>query len=456
MINLDCFKSYDVRGKVPQELDHLLCYNIAIAYAKIIKPKKVVIGHDVRLSSPLLQEYFIKGLLSSGVSVVDIKLCGTEEIYYHCFADSSIDGGIMITASHNPADYNGIKMVGRSARPISLDNELSLIRNYVQLNWTKTILSSKDFKDEYTVATDKTNYIKHLLSYIDLSALKPLKILVDPGNGGAGVIIKELEQFLPLQFCYINETPDGAFPNGVPNPMISGNRAVTIAAVQDNAANFGISWDGDFDRCFLFDENGRFIEPYYLIGLLTEIFLKKHPGSKIIHDPRLTWNTISIAKKLQGTAIQSKAGHSFMKAMMRQQKAIYGGEISSHHYFQDFGYCDSGMIVWLIIAELVSKTGEKLSSLIAPFRSKFACSEEINYTTDKFEEIKEILISSLQDQSTKIDFTDGVSMEFPFWRFNMRQSNTENLIRINLETQGDTVSVQNYLKKLEKLIDLVR
>ena len=456
MINLDCFKSYDVRGKVPQELDHLLCYNIAIAYAKIIKPKKVVIGHDVRLSCPLLQEYFIKGLLSSGVSVVDIKLCGTEEIYYHCFADSSIDGGIMITASHNPADYNGIKMVGRSARPISLDNELSLIRNYVQLNWTKTILSSKDFKDEYTVATDKTNYIKHLLSYIDLSALKPLKILVDPGNGGAGVIIKELEQFLPLQFCYINETPDGAFPNGVPNPMISGNRAVTIAAVQDNAANFGISWDGDFDRCFLFDENGRFIEPYYLIGLLTEIFLKKHPGSKIIHDPRLTWNTISIAKKLQGTAIQSKAGHSFMKAMMRQQKAIYGGEISSHHYFQDFGYCDSGMIVWLIIAELVSKTGEKLSSLIAPFRSKFACSEEINYTTDKFEEIKEILISSLQDQSTKIDFTDGVSMEFPFWRFNMRQSNTENLIRINLETQGDTVSVQNYLKKLEKLIDLVR
>ncbi len=456
MINLDCFKSYDVRGKVPQELDHLLCYNIAIAYAKIIKPKKVVIGHDVRLSSPLLQEYFIKGLLSSGVSVVDIKLCGTEEIYYHCFADSSIDGGIMITASHNPADYNGIKMVGRSARPISLDNELSLIRNYVQLNWTKTILSSKDFKDEYTVATDKTNYIKHLLSYIDLSALKPLKILVDPGNGGAGVIIKELEQFLPLQFCYINETPDGAFPNGVPNPMISGNRAVTIAAVQDNAANFGISWDGDFDRCFLFDENGRFIEPYYLIGLLTEIFLKKHPGSKIIHDPRLTWNTISIAKKLQGTAIQSKAGHSFMKAMMRQQKAIYGGEISSHHYFQDFGYCDSGMIVWLIIAELVSKTGEKLSSLIAPLRSKFACSEEIISTTDKFEEIKEILISSLQDQSTKIDFTDGVSMEFPFWRFNMRQSNTENLIRINLETQGDTVSVQNYLKKLEKLIDLVR
>lgn len=456
MINLDCFKSYDVRGKVPQELDHLLCYNIAIAYAKIIKPKKVVIGHDVRLSSPLLQEYFIKGLLSSGVSVVDIKLCGTEEIYYHCFADSSIDGGIMITASHNPADYNGIKMVGRSARPISLDNELSLIRNYVQLNWTKTILSSKDFKTEYTVATDKTNYIKHLLSYIDLSALKPLKILVDPGNGGAGLIIKELEQFLPFQFCYINETPDGAFPNGVPNPMISENRAVTIAAVQGNTANFGISWDGDFDRCFLFDENGRFIEPYYLIGLLTEIFLKKHPGSKIIHDPRLTWNTISIAKKLQGTTIQSKAGHSFMKDMMRQQNAIYGGEISSHHYFQDFGYCDSGMIVWLIIAELVSKTGEKLSSLIAPFRSNFSCSEEINYSTDKFEEIKELLIRSLQDQSTKIDFTDGVSMEFPFWRFNMRQSNTENLIRINLETQGDTVSVQNYLKKLEKLIDLVR
>lgn len=456
MINLNCFKSYDVRGKVPAELDHLLCYNIAIAYAKIIKPKKVVIGHDVRLSSPLLQEYFIKGLLSSGVSVVDIKLCGTEEIYYHCFSDPTMDGGVMITASHNPANYNGIKMVGRSARPISLDNQLSLIRDYVLLNWTKTISSSKAGKAEYIVATNKTNYIKHLLSYIDLNALKPLRILVDPGNGGAGLIIKELERFLPLQFCYINETPDGAFPNGVPNPMISENRATTIAAVKDNVANLGVSWDGDFDRCFLFDENGRFIEPYYLIGLLTEIFLKKHPGSKIIHDPRLTWNTISLARKLGGTAIQSKAGHSFMKNLMRKEKAVYGAEISSHHYFQDFGYCDSGMIVWLIIAELISKTGENLSSLIEPFRANFSCSEEINYSTDKFEEIKAVLISSLQDQSTKIDFTDGLSMEFPFWRFNIRQSNTENLIRINLETQGDELSVLNYLKKLEKLIGLIR
>lgn len=455
MINLDCFKAYDVRGKVPQELNPLLCYNIAIAYSKIIQPKKVVIGHDVRLSSPLLQEYFIKGLIASGVTVVDIKLCGTEEIYYYCFSDSTMDGGIMITASHNPADYNGIKMVGRSAKPISLNSELSLIRDYVQLNWTENISLLEDFRDKYLIITDKANYINYLLSYIDLNTLKPLKILVNPGNGGAGLIIKELEQFLPFQIYYINENPDGTFPNGVPNPMISENRTATIAAVKDNDADFGISWDGDFDRCFLFDETGRFIEPYYLIGLLAEVFLKKHPGEKIIHDPRLTWNTISLAKKLGGTAVQSKAGHSFIKDMMRKEKAIYGGEISSHHYFRDFGYCDSGMIVWLIIAELVSQTGKKISSLIEPFRSNFSCSEEINFNTNKFEEIKEILISSLQDQSTKIDFTDGISMEFPFWRFNIRQSNTENLIRINVETQGNQLSIQNYLQKLERLIDLV-
>jgi phosphomannomutase len=455
MINLDCFKAYDVRGKVPQELNSLLSYNIAVAYSKIIKPKKVVIGYDVRLSSPLLQEYFIRGLISSGVSVVDIKLCGTEEVYYHCFSDPTIDGGIMITASHNPADYNGIKMVGRAAKPISLDSELSLIRDYILLNWIDNIPPREEFTDKYVIATDKTNYIKHLLSYVDLGTLKPLKILVDPGNGGAGLVTKELEQFLPFQICYINENPNGAFPNGVPNPMIAENRTATIAAVKSLSTDFGISWDGDFDRCFLFDETGRFIEPYYLIGLLTEIFLKKHPGEKIIHDPRLTWNTISLAKKLGGTAIQSKAGHSFIKEMMRKEKAIYGGEISSHHYFRDFGYCDSGMIVWLIIAELVCQTGTKLSDLIDPLRSNFACSEEINYSTNKFEEIKDALVKSLQGQSTKIDFIDGISMEFPLWRFNIRQSNTENLIRINVETKYDAKNVQHYLKKLESIIDLI-
>ncbi|MCP5369874.1 MAG: phosphomannomutase [Rickettsiaceae bacterium] len=452
MLNLNCFKSCDIRGKISQQLTPIFSYNVAIAYAKIIKPKKIVIGHDARLSSPLLQEYFIKGLNISGVEVIDINLCGTEEIYYRCFSDYTIDGGIMITASHNPVDYNGIKMVGRGAKPISLNNQLALIRDHVQFNWIDNVLPKSHTKSKHTIDLDKTNYIKHLLSYINLSILRPLKILADPGNGTAGLVMKQLERHLPFEIIYINEKPDGDFPNGLPNPMIIDNRTHIAASVKKYKADLGIAWDGDFDRCFLFDEHGRFIEPYYLTGLLTKIFLTKYPGEKIIYDSRLTWNKIALAQTLGGLAVQSKVGHSFMKEIMRKENAIYGGEVSSHHYFRDFGYCDSGMIVWLIVAELISKSGQKLSSVIEPFRSSFQCSEEINYNTDKFEQIKEALINYFRNKYIKIDFIDGISMEFSLWRFNMRKSNTEDLVRINIETKDNKVSIENCLKKLQIII----
>ena len=455
MKKLQCFKAYDIRGKVPEDLNIELAYLIGIAYAKIINPQKVIIGYDVRLESIELADALTKGLTDSGVDIINIGLCGTEEVYFHTFAKESegVGGGIMVTASHNPKGYNGMKMVKSAARPMSGADDLKKIHDLVlDLSKSNNKISFKNEKGKITLAENKFSYIAHILRYINSANLRPLKILVNPGNGPAGQIIKLLEKELPYEFVYIHETADGSFPNGVPNPMIIENRAVTSNAVIKNNADLGIAWDGDFDRCFLFDEKGQFIEGYYIVGLLAQAFLSKNPGAKIIHDPRLIWNTIDIVENNGGYPVESKSGHSFIKEKMREVNAVYGGEMSAHHYFRDFAYCDSGMIPWLLITELLCKTDLKLSELIKQNIEAYPCSGEINYRVGNINNSIKNIEKYFLNKGAKIEYFDGISIEFSDWRFNLRGSNTEPLLRLNLETKGKNISIEQKIKEIESVI----
>ncbi|MEW5973250.1 MAG: phosphomannomutase [Pseudomonadota bacterium] len=458
-MNLDCFKAYDIRGRVPEELNEDTAWRIGRAYAEEIQPGKVIVGHDVRLESPMLAQALIKGLTEGGADVIDIGLCGTEEVYFHTFhrEGQGVGGGIMITASHNPKGYNGMKLVREGSRPISGDSGLFAIRDRALLLPSPPAGEGlgergSSHRGNTTLDTDKSAYIQHLLSYVDHAALKPLKIAADPGNGAAGPAMHLLAQHLPFEFVFINDAPDGDFPNGVPNPLLPEMRSATSKAVIEHGADLGIAWDGDFDRCFLFDNTGRFIEGYYLVGLLAEVMLAKEPGGKIIHDPRLTWNTIDQVRQAGGIPIQSKTGHAFIKERMRLEDAIYGGEMSAHHYFRDFAYCDSGMIPWLLIAELISTTGKTLAELVDERMSAYPCSGEINYRVENMPAVIERVLAYYAPQNPTIDRTDGISLEFADWRFNLRGSNTEPLLRLNVETRGDMEAVNRHVSDIEALI----
>jgi phosphomannomutase len=373
----EIFKAYDIRGKVPEPLNKAIAYYIGQAFAQIIKPQKVVLGHDIRLTSPQLKRATAAGLQSQGVAVFDIGLCGTEEIYF-ATSHYAMDGGVMVTASHNPIDYNGLKLVKSNSRPISSDNELIAIKEWVLKAWKQEpnpIIPTVQFES----LESRPAFIEHLLGYIDVDKLKPLKIAVDPGNGGAGLVLDALEPYLPFEFIKVNYQPDGTFPNGIPNPLLLEQRQAIIKAVKAHQADFGLAWDGDFDRCFFVDEQGEFIEGYYLVGLLAQAFLDKNAHEKIIHDPRLSWNSIDIVQSAGGQAVQSKTGHAFIKDAMRKENAVYGGEMSAHHYFRDFFYCDSGMIPWLLVAEQLSHKGKPLSHFIADRKALYPCSGEINF-----------------------------------------------------------------------------
>lgn len=446
-----CSKAYDIRGQVPETLDADVAYAIGRAYVDEIGAVKVVVGHDVRLESPMLSEALIRGLSDAGAEVIDIGLCGTEEVYFQTFhreADG-VGGGIMITASHNPKGYNGMKLVREGARPVSGDIGLFAIRDRVVSGEHQPA----DRRGNVIEDHDKTAYIEHLLGYVDISSFKPLAIVADPGNGGAGLVMRLLEKHLPFKVHYVHEKPDGNFPNGVPNPLLPEMRSATSKAVVEHGADLGIAWDGDFDRCFLFDSQGRFIEGYYLVGLLAETLLDKHRGEKIIHDPRLTWNTIDQVEQAGGVAIQSKTGHAFIKQRMREEDAIYGGEMSAHHYFRDFAYCDSGMIPWLLITELMSETGKTLAELVDERMAAYPCSGEINYQVDDVPGSIDRVLAHFMSMQPAIDRTDGVSVEFPDWRFNLRGSNTEPLLRLNVETRQDAAAVAARLQELEALIE---
>lgn len=440
--SIACFKAYDIRGRVPDELDTDLAYWIGQAYAQHFSPTSIAIGHDIRLSGPGLVDALAQGLMDAGVDVVDIGMCGTEEIYFAAF-HLDVDGGIVVTASHNPANYNGMKMVRKGAVPVSGDTGLKDIEK-LAIAKQKKLASTPGTRRS---VNPRPSYIKHLLGYVDLNKLKPLKLVVNAGNGCAGPIIDALEKNLPFSFIKLQHKADGSFPNGVPNPLLPENRALTGQAVKEHGADMGIAWDGDFDRCFLFDENGCFIEGYYMVGLLAQAMLKLRPGAKIIHDPRLTWNTIEIVTKAGGVPIMSKTGHAFIKERMRSEDAAYGGEMSAHHYFKDFSYCDSGMIPWLLVAEILSSSKTRLSELVSSQMAAYPVSGEINSTVTNPDAVIKDIERDFGKGGRK-DYTDGLSVEFDSYRFNLRKSNTEPVIRLNVETRADKALMEEKTKEL--------
>ncbi len=434
---LSCFKAYDVRGRIPDQLNEDIAYRIGKAYAAFLKPANVVVGYDIRLSSQQIYQALVKGLTEAGVNVSSIGQCGTEEIY---FATSflKMDGGIVVTASHNPKDYNGMKFVRENSKPISSDTGLKEIRELAEKNQFVDAAQAGSF----TEIDVKQSYIKHLLSYINTDLLKPLKVVCNAGNGGAGLVIDLIEKYLPVEFIKIHHQADGNFPNGVPNPLLEENRQPTIDAILEHKADLGIAWDGDFDRCFFFDEKGTFIEGYYIVGLLAEAFLKKQPGEKIIHDPRLSWNTEAVVKEFGGETVMCKSGHAFIKEKMRLVDAVYGGEMSAHHYFRDFFYCDSGMIPWLLVIEILSVTGQQFSTLVEKRMAAFPASGEINREVEDARAAIEKVQAAYAHAAKATDFTDGLSMDMGEWRFNLRMSNTEPVIRLNVESRADAALMQ--------------
>ena len=448
MSHLTCFKAYDIRGVVPDELDEALAYRIARAYATLFSPKRVAIGRDVRPSGTSLAAALTRGFVDAGVDVVDIGLCGTEEVYFATF-HLKLDGGIMVTASHNPSEYNGMKLVREQAIPISSETGLQEIARLV----TEERFEDKAERPGEVKRLDiRSAYVSHLMGYVESERLRPLRIACNPGNGTAGLVLEHLKERLPFEFIVRYGEPDGTFPNGVPNPLLPENRSATADLVRDTGADLGIAWDGDFDRCFFFDERGEFVEGYYIVGLLARAILEQHPGGAIVYDPRLTWNTIEIVETHGGRPILCKSGHAFIKAKMRAEDAVYGGEMSAHHYFRDFSYCDSGMIPWLLITELLSRTDRPLSELVAERIDKFPCSGEINRTIADpdaaLKRVEEVYASSAKT----VMHVDGVSMEFDRWRFNLRKSNTEPLVRLNVETKGDRALLQEKTEELLKLL----
>lgn len=454
MTTLTCFKAYDIRGKLGTELNEEIAYKIGRAYGQIYKPKTVVVGCDIRLSSEALKQATIRGLNDAGVNVLDLGMTGTEEVYFAAF-HLDVQGGIEVTASHNPMDYNGMKLVRENARPISADTGLKEIQALAETNNFEEV-SQKGTTQSYNILPE---FVDHLLTYIEPTKIRPLKLVVNAGNGAAGHVIDAIEEKfkalnVPVEFIKIHHEADGTFPNGIPNPILIENRDSTRNAVLEHKADMGIAWDGDFDRCFLFDEKGQFIEGYYIVGLLAQAFLIKQSGEKIVHDPRLVWNTFDIVDEYKGVAVQSKSGHAFIKDVMRAHNAVYGGEMSAHHYFRDFAYCDSGMIPWLLTIALLSETGQSLSTLVENMIAKFPCSGEINFKVADTQTTIQKIFDFYANQNPQIDRTDGVSLDFGTWRFNVRASNTEPLLRLNIESRADRQAqpMQHYVDELTGLI----
>ncbi len=456
MTTLSCFKAYDIRGKLGDELNEDIAYRIGRAYGEFLRPKTMVVGGDVRLTSESLKLALADGLRDAGTDVLDIGVSGTEEIYFATF-HLGVDGGIEVTASHNPLNYNGMKLVREGSRPISGDTGLRDIQRLAEQNTFPPV--SPDDRGSYKQISTLDAYIDHVMGYIDLANFAhPMRLVINSGNGAAGHVVDAIEARFkavgaPVEFIKVHHQPDGTFPNGIPNPLLPECRQDTTDAVTRSGADLGIAFDGDFDRCFLFDEHGNFIEGYYIVGLLAAAFLEKHPGSKIIHDPRLSWNTVDIVSGAGGTPIMSKTGHAFIKERMRKEDAIYGGEMSAHHYFRDFAYCDSGMIPWLLVAELLNLKHKTLGQMVNDRMTAYPASGEINSSIKDPKTAIQRVLDAYAPDALNIDHTDGISLEFANWRFNLRSSNTEPVVRLNVESKADTPLMQ---EKTAALLDLLR
>jgi phosphomannomutase len=444
-----CFKAYDIRGRVPDQLHPQLAYDIGRAFAAVYGVGKVAVGRDIRLSGPELTRALVSGLVDSGVDVLDLGVCGTEEIYHAAFSleDQGVDGGIIVTASHNPADYNGMKIVTRGARPVTGESGLRLMAERIG---RADLPGPAERRGKCEARSFRQEYVNHLLDWIEPGQLRPLRLVVNSGNGCAGAIVDLLEPHLPVEFIKMHHEPDGSFPHGVPNPLLPERRAETTRMVVESGADLGIAWDGDFDRCFFWDEQGNFIEGYYIVGLLAQAMLAKEPAGRILYDPRLTWNTEELVRAAGGVPIMTRTGHAFIKERMRQEDAVYGGEMSAHHYFRDFGYCDSGMIPWLLVCSLLSRRQTSLSRLVTERMAAFPVSGEINRQVAD----ADVVIRAVEEKygHGQKDFTDGLSVAFPEFRFNIRKSNTEPLLRLNVESRGDAGLLR---EKTDELLSII-
>ena len=453
MTPLTCFKAYDIRGRLGIDLDEDIAYRIGTAFAVALDAKTVVLGRDVRASSEALANSLAQGLIDQGCQVLDLGLSGTEEMYF-ATTHFGADGGICVTASHNPMNYNGMKMVRAGSAPLDAASGLARIKELAEANALKKrpILGKV-----HNIAEEaRAAYVERICQFVDISALKQLKILVNAGHGTTGptfdaIAARLAELGAPLVFERLFHEPDGTFPQGIPNPLLPENRPATADAVRASGADFGVAWDGDFDRCFFFDHTGAFIDGEYVVGLLAEAFLAKDPGATIIHDPRVIWNTQDLVAKAGGRAVQTRTGHAFIKQAMRDEDAVYGGEMSAHHYFRDFVYCDSGMIPWLLVAELVSRHGP-LADLVAHRKALFPSSGEINFTLKNPEAAIARIRSEFEPAAISIDEMDGLSFDMGEWRFNLRSSNTEPVVRLNVEARGDAELVAQGVERVRRTI----
>ncbi len=443
-----CFKAYDIRGRVPAELDADLAYRIGLSTARYLKARTVAVGRDCRLSSLELATALSRGLTDAGADVLDIGLCGTEMVYHATFA-RGLDGGIMVTASHNPMDHNGMKLVRDGARPISGDSGL----DDIGAGAIDCDLAPAAQRGKVALADTLPEYVDFLAAQADTARWKPLRIVANAGNGCAGPIVAALAPRLPVEIIPVFAEPDGTFPNGIPNPLLPENRGATAEAVRAHGADLGLAWDGDFDRCFFFDETGAFIEGYYLVGLLAAASLRAHPGGRIVHDPRLTWNTVDMVARAGGTALMNKTGHAFMKERMRAEDAVYGGEMSAHHYFREFAYCDSGMLPWLRVVEEMSTSGRKLSELVAAMQAAYPASGEINRRLQDPDGAMRRVEERYRPDAVALDRVDGLSLDMGPWRFNLRQSNTEPVIRLNVESRGDATLMEQKTAEILAMLD---
>ena len=438
MSELTCFKAYDIRGEIGVSIDESIAYRIGRAVAQHLNAKAVVIGFDARATSPTFAAAVARGVVDAGSNVLDIGMAGTEEMYW-AVTEFGACAGIEVTASHNPINYNGMKIVKSHSRPLEDESEFQGIKALAGSQaWVATNKTGKEW-DRATEA--RRAYVGRILSFMDVSGLKPLKIVINSGNGAAGPTFDAIAEGLdalgaPLEFTRVHHKPDASFPNGIPNPLLPQNHAATAKVVKETGADFGVAFDGDFARCFFFDETGQFVPGEYVVGLLASIFLEKEAGSKIVHDPRVVWNTQDIVASKGGIAVQSKTGHAFIKQVMRSEKAVYGGEMSAHHYFRDFAYCDSGMIAWVLVAELVSRSGRSLGDWVRDRFAAFPSSGETNFRVDDVGRAIDNVLQVYRDEALSIDETDGVSLAFEDWRFNLRRSNTEPLVRLNIESRG--------------------